>query len=52
MCGLRFYRMKMAEEMRNDVADMGISDEVTFKHGTKEKSREFTEKSAEHYAKV
>jgi len=44
--------MKMTEEMWDDDADMGISDEAAFKHGAKEKSREFTEKSAERHAKV
>ena len=44
--------MKMTEKMQDDVAETGISDEAAFKHGAKEKSREFTEESAARYAKV
>ena len=51
MCGQHFCSMKITEEMRGYVAGIGISDEAAFKHGTKEKSREFTGKSAELYAK-
>jgi len=52
MCAKRFYSMKITEGMRDYVAEIGTSDEAAFKHGTKEKSREFTEKSAERYAKL
>ena len=44
--------MKMTEEMRDDVADMGVPDEAALKHEPKEKSREFTAKSAERHAKA
>jgi len=52
MCGKRFYSMNITEEMRDYVAETGISDEAVFRRGTDEKSREFIEKSVEHHTKV
>jgi phosphomethylpyrimidine synthase len=52
MCGQHFCSMKVTEEMRDYVAETGISDEAACKHGTKEKSRELIEMSAKPYAKA
>jgi len=44
--------MKMAEDVRNYAAEQGIAEEEALKNGMEEKSREFTEKGAELYAKA
>ena len=44
--------MKIAEDVRKYAAEQGIAEEETLKKEMEEKSREFTEKGAELYAKV
>jgi len=52
MCGPHFCSMKITEDVRKYAAEQGISDEAALQKGMAEKSREFTEKGSELYAKV
>ena len=52
MCGPHFCSMKITEDVRKYAAEQGISDEAALKKGMEEKSREFTEKGSELYAKA
>jgi type I restriction-modification system DNA methylase subunit len=44
--------MKITEEVRKYAAEQGIAEEEALKQGMEEKSREFTEKGSELYAKA
>lgn len=44
--------MKITEDMRKYVVELGIAEEEVLKKGMEGKSREFTEKGAELYAKA
>jgi phosphomethylpyrimidine synthase len=44
--------MNIAEHIRKYAAEQGISEEEALKKGMEEKSREFTEKGSELYAKA
>jgi phosphomethylpyrimidine synthase len=44
--------MKTSESVRNCAAAQGIAEEEALKTGMEEKSREFTEKGSELYAKA
>jgi phosphomethylpyrimidine synthase len=44
--------MKIAEDVRKYAAEQGIAEEEALKKGMEEKSREFTEKGSELYAKA
>ena len=52
MCGPHFCSMKITEDVRKYAAEQGIAAEEALKKGMEEKSREFTEKGAELYAKA
>jgi phosphomethylpyrimidine synthase len=52
MCGPHFCSMKITEEVRKYAAEQGIAEEEALKKGMEEKSREFTEKGSELYAKA
>jgi len=52
MCGPHFCSMKITEDVRKYAAEQGISDEAALQKGMEEKSREFTEKGSELYAKA
>ncbi|PAW83484.1 MAG: phosphomethylpyrimidine synthase [Pedosphaera sp. Tous-C6FEB] len=52
MCGPHFCSMKITEDVRKYAAEQGIAEEEALKKGMEEKSREFTEKGAELYAKA
>ena len=52
MCGPHFCSMKITEDVRKYVAEQGIAEDWALKKGMEEKSREFTEKSSELYAKT
>ena len=52
MCGPHFCSMKITEDVRKYAAEQGIAEEEALKKGMEEKSKEFTEKGAELYAKV
>jgi phosphomethylpyrimidine synthase len=51
MCGPHFCSMKITEDVRKYAAEQGIAEEEALKKGMEEKSREFTEKGSELYAK-
>jgi phosphomethylpyrimidine synthase len=44
--------MKITEDMRKYLAEQGTIEEESLKNGMEEKSREFTEKGSELYAKA
>ena len=52
MCGPHFCSMKITEDVRKYAAEQGISEGEALKKGMEEKSREFTEKGSELYAKA
>ena len=52
MCGPHFCSMKITEDVRKYAAEQGIAAEEALKKGMEEKSREFTEKGSELYAKA
>jgi len=52
MCGPHFCSMKITEDVRKYAAEQGISEQEALQKGMEEKSREFTEKGAELYAKA
>jgi phosphomethylpyrimidine synthase len=52
MCGPHFCSMKITEDVRKYAAEQGIAEEEALKKGMEEKSKEFTEKGSELYAKV
>ncbi len=52
MCGPHFCSMKITEDVRKYAAEQGIAEEEALKKGMEEKSREFTEKGSELYAKA
>ena len=47
-----FCSMKITEDVRKYAAEQGIAEEEALKKGMEEKSREFTEKGSELYAKA
>ncbi len=51
-CGPHLCTMKITEDVRKYVAEQGSSDRAALKQGMEEKSREFTEKGDELYAKA
>jgi phosphomethylpyrimidine synthase len=52
MCGPHFCSMKITEDVRKYAAEQGIAEEEALKKGMEEKSKEFTEKGNELYAKA
>ncbi|MGA3283020.1 MAG: phosphomethylpyrimidine synthase ThiC [Verrucomicrobiota bacterium] len=52
MCGPHFCSMKITEDVRKYAAEQGIAEEEALKKGMEAKSKEFTEKGAELYAKA
>ena len=52
MCGPHFCSMKVTEDVRKYAAEQGIAEEEAVKKGMQEKSREFTAKGSELYAKA
>ncbi len=52
MCGPHFCSMKITEDVRKYAAEQGIAEEEALKKGMEEKSREFTAKGSELYAKA
>jgi phosphomethylpyrimidine synthase len=52
MCGPHFCSMKITEDVRKYAAEQGIEEEEALKRGMEEKSREFTKKGSEIYAKA
>ena len=52
MCGPHFCSMKITEDVRKYAAEQGIAEEEALKKGMEQKSREFTEKGSELYAKA
>jgi phosphomethylpyrimidine synthase len=52
MCGPHFCSMKITEDVRKYAAEQGIAEEEALKKGMEAKSKEFTEKGSELYAKA
>ncbi len=52
MCGPHFCSMKITEDVRKYAAEQGVSEDAALAAGMAEKSREFTEKGSELYAKA
>jgi len=52
MCGPHFCSMKITEDVRKYAEEQGVSEEEALKQGMEAKSREFTEKGSELYAKA
>jgi phosphomethylpyrimidine synthase len=52
MCGPHFCSMKITEDVRKYAAEQGVSEQEALQKGMEEKSREFTEKGSELYAKA
>ena len=52
MCGPHFCSMKITEDVRRYAAEQGLAEKDALRAGLAEKSREFTEKGAELYAKA
>jgi len=52
MCGPHFCSMKITEDVRKYAAEHGVNEEEVLKRGMEEKSKEFTEKGSELYAKA
>ncbi|HVU26733.1 MAG TPA: phosphomethylpyrimidine synthase ThiC [Verrucomicrobiae bacterium] len=52
MCGPHFCSMKITEDVRKYAAEQGVSEQEALQKGMEEKSREFTEKGSELYAKT
>jgi len=52
MCGPHFCSMKITEDVRKYAAEHGVTEQDALQKGMKEKSREFTEKGSELYAKA
>jgi phosphomethylpyrimidine synthase len=52
MCGPHFCSMKITDDVRKYAAEQGIAEEEALKKGMEAKSKEFTEKGAELYAKT
>ena len=52
VCAPHFCSMKITEDVRKYAAEQGIAEEEALKKGMEEKSREFTEKGSELYAKA
>ena len=51
-CSPQFCSMKITEDVRKYAAEQGIAKEEALKKGMEEKSREFSEKGNEIYAKA
>jgi len=51
MCGPHFCSMKITEDVRKYAAEQGVSEQEALQKGMEEKSRQFTEKGSEIYAK-
>ncbi len=52
MCGPHFCSMKITEDVRKYAVEHGVTDQDALQKGMEEKSREFTEKGSELYAKA
>ncbi len=52
MCGPHFCSMKITEDVRKYAAEQGVTEQDALQKGMEEKSREFTEKGSELYAKA
>ena len=52
MCGPHFCSMKITEDVRKYAAQKGLSEQEALQKGMEEKSREFTSKGGELYAKM
>ncbi|MBP7950869.1 MAG: phosphomethylpyrimidine synthase ThiC [Verrucomicrobiales bacterium] len=52
MCGPHFCSMKITEDVRKYAAEHGVTEQDALQKGMEEKSREFTEKGSELYAKA
>jgi len=52
MCGPHFCSMKITEDVRKFAAEQGIAEQEALQKGMEAKSREFTEKGSEIYAKA
>jgi phosphomethylpyrimidine synthase len=52
MCGPHFCSMKITEDVRNYAAEHGVTEQDAMQKGMEDKSREFTEKGSELYARA
>jgi phosphomethylpyrimidine synthase len=52
MCGPHFCSMKITQDVRDNAAEHGISEEKVLESGMEDKSREFLSSGAELYQKV